>query len=37
MAMLTKPSAAAKMSLAYITIGSLMVVWTGVYLVYLYR
>jgi hypothetical protein len=37
MAMLTKPSAAAKMALAYITIGSLMVVWTGVYFVYLYH
>jgi hypothetical protein len=37
MAMLTKPSAAAKMALAYITIGSLLVVWTGVYFVYLYH
>jgi hypothetical protein len=37
MAMLTKPSAAAKMALAYITIGSLMIVWTGVYLYYLYH
>jgi hypothetical protein len=37
MSMLTKPSAAAKMALAYITIGSLMVVWTGVTFVYLYR
>jgi hypothetical protein len=37
MAMLTKPSAAAKMALAYITIGSLMLVWTGVWYAYLYR
>ncbi len=37
MAMLTKPSAAAKMALAYITIGALMMVWTGVWFVYLYH
>lgn len=37
MAMLTKPSAAAKMALAYITIGSLMIVWTGVWFAWLYR
>jgi hypothetical protein len=37
MAMLTKPSAAAKMALAYITIGSLMIVWTAVWFFYLYR
>jgi hypothetical protein len=37
MPMLTKPSAAAKMALAYITIGSLMIVWTGVWFAYLYH
>jgi hypothetical protein len=37
MAMLTKPSAAAKMALAYITIGSLMIVWTGVWLLFFGR
>jgi hypothetical protein len=37
MAMLTKPSAAAKMALAYITIGALLIVWTGVWFVYLYQ
>jgi hypothetical protein len=37
MAMLTKPSAAAKMALAYITIGALMIVWTGVWFAYLYQ
>jgi hypothetical protein len=34
MAMLTKPSAAAKMALAYITIGSLLIVWTSVWFFY---
>ena len=37
MALLTKPTAAAKVSLAYITIGSLLIVWTGVYCAYLYN
>src|SRR6516162_1180869 len=37
MAMLTKPSAAAKMALAYITIGSLLIVWTGVWFVFFGR
>jgi hypothetical protein len=37
MPMLTKPSAAARMSLLYITVGALLLVWTGVYFAYLYR
>ena len=37
MAMLTKPSAAAKMALAYITIGALLIIWTGVWFVYNYQ
>jgi hypothetical protein len=37
MAMLTRPSAAAKMALAYITIGALLIVWTGISFAYLYR
>ena len=37
MAMLTKPSAAAKLALAYITIGALLIVWTGVWFYYHYQ
>src|SRR5262249_11535948 len=36
MALLSKPSSAARMSLAYITVGALMLVWTVVGYTYLY-
>jgi hypothetical protein len=37
MPILSKPSAAARTSLTYITIGTLMVVWTGVHFAYLHK
>jgi len=36
MALLSKPSSAARMSLAYITVGALMLVWTVVWYAYLH-
>ncbi len=37
MPVLTKPSAAARMSLLYITVGALMIVWTAVTFAYYYQ
>jgi hypothetical protein len=37
MALLSKPSSAARAALAYVTVGALAVVWTGIWFVYLER
>jgi hypothetical protein len=36
MPLMTQPSSAAKTSLAYITLGSLLIVWTGIWFFYLH-